>query len=136
MQDYTSFNDPENIRHKQTLKVYWDQVTTMSHPSDAKRAALRSCDNIMKKIVINNLCPIELNYDTADKFLEAFLSAYERVNFDEAYILGMRFASFLRSLLLTRNNYRSSKRNLRQIETLFPSSSKHKEFFNFYYCSH
>ena len=94
----------------------------MSHPSDAKRAALRSCDNIMKKIVINNLCPIELYYGTADELLEAFLSAYECVNFDEAYVLGMRFASFLRSLLLTRNNYRSSKRNLRQIETLFPLS--------------
>lgn len=77
-------------------------------PSEGRRAALRKAEGEMGAEV-SNFFPIERYYDAAEKVLHSFLKAYEEKRLDDAYVLGLRFATFSIEGLPKHDYYRSSR---------------------------
>lgn len=83
-------------------------------PSEGRRAALRQAEGEMGAEV-SNFFPIERYYSAADKVLQSFEKAYNEKRLDDAYVLGLRFATFSLEGLTKHNYYHSSRySNLRK----------------------
>ena len=74
-------------------------------PSAARRKALRDADsaNIMKVI---ESYPIEKYYAVTDRLLQQFLEALDERRLDDAYVYGIRFATFSIESLPKHKNYK------------------------------
>ena len=86
-------------------------------PSRGRRRALREADgtpvdatkasNAM--MVISEKIPVETYYDASDKLLDAFNQAFDDRKLDDAYVLGIRFATFSIDILPAHSAYQSQK---------------------------
>jgi len=89
-------------------------------PSYARRKALREADDSSAAITVLNSYSIEKYYSAADRLLETFQNAIDRRNFDDAYILGVRFGTFCLESLPKHADYSKSKslriRNAKQVD--------------------
>jgi hypothetical protein len=66
----------------------------LSSPSAARRKTLRKvADESSAKFQILEACPLSKYMDVADRLLEHFCEAADEERLDEAYVLGLRFAS-------------------------------------------
>ncbi|KAI2512568.1 hypothetical protein MHU86_1787 [Fragilaria crotonensis] len=74
-------------------------------PSAARRKALREADKANIVNVIGTY-PIEKYYAVTDRLLQQFLQSLDDRRLDDAYVYGIRFASFSIDSLPTHKNYR------------------------------
>lgn len=77
-------------------------------PSKHRRAALRQAEGDLG-FSVSNFFPIERYYTAADKVLQSFNKAFEEKRLDDAYVLGLRFATFSIESLPQHDYYRASR---------------------------
>ena len=80
-----------------------------SRPSDARRMRLKQMDaqNVsLSTARISNVVPIERYYEIANKLLNQFHNSYSQNRLDEAYIFGLRFATFSTQILTSHDYYK------------------------------
>ena len=94
--------------------------TGSSSPSYKRRQALRDANTTTIQVLDSN--PIERYYETSLKLLSAFQQAVDERRLDQAYVYGVRFASFSIDSLPQHKHYKLSKssrlqsRNLKQVD--------------------
>jgi len=89
-------------------------------PSAARRKALRDADSTTNKIQVMDTYPIDKYFAMADRLLTVFDEAVEERRLDDAYIYGIRFASFSVESLPKHKDYNQNKhlqlRNAKQVD--------------------
>ena len=89
-------------------------------PSYKRRQALRDANTTTIQVLDSN--PIDRYYETSLKLLSAFQQAVDERRLDQAYVYGVRFASFSIDSLPRHKHYklqtnvRSKSRNLKQVD--------------------
>lgn len=68
--------------------------TTDPSPSHARRKALREADQGRAVMTVINTFPIEKYYDALERLYNVFSVAMDERRLDDAYVLGIRFATF------------------------------------------
>ena len=96
------------VEDSQTIHNYHS-----GEPSKRRRDLLKK--NEQPPITLSNLCPISKYYAAADKVLEQFKAHCKKHEYDDAFIIGRRFALFSTASLPNHDYYVSPKSELVQL---------------------